>query len=106
MLPIQTILNTTDFSVQSQYAFPLACALARDYGARLVVLHVVVPPLIVYGEGLTPPEPEMVLADARERLNQLQIPHDSIRAERLVEEGDPPAAILRVAQDVHADLIV
>ena len=30
MLPIHTILHPTDFSERSAYAFPLACALARD----------------------------------------------------------------------------
>jgi nucleotide-binding universal stress UspA family protein len=41
MLSIRTILYSTDFSPESTYAFPLACALARDYGARLIIVHVV-----------------------------------------------------------------
>jgi nucleotide-binding universal stress UspA family protein len=64
MLPIRTILHPTDFSEYSGYAFRLACALARDYGARLVVLHVAAPPVVVYGEGVLPPAPE----DYQERL--------------------------------------
>ena len=40
MLPIRTVLHPTDFSPQSDAAFQVACALARDYGARLVLLHV------------------------------------------------------------------
>src|SRR5262249_32901981 len=36
VLPIHTILHPTDFSERSGYAFQLACALTRDYGARLV----------------------------------------------------------------------
>ena len=35
MLPIKTILHPTDFSKHSANAFEVACALARDYGARL-----------------------------------------------------------------------
>ena len=31
MLAIRTILHPTDFSEQSDYAFRLACSLARDY---------------------------------------------------------------------------
>ena len=38
---IKTILHPTDFSRQSEYALGLACGLARDHGARLVLLHVV-----------------------------------------------------------------
>ena len=38
MLALQTILHPTDFSEHSNNAFHLACALARDYNARLVVL--------------------------------------------------------------------
>ena len=40
MFPIKTILHPTDFSKCSAHAFPFACALARDYGARLIVVHV------------------------------------------------------------------
>jgi nucleotide-binding universal stress UspA family protein len=40
MLPILTILHPTDFSDCSEYARQLAASLARDYGARLVVVHV------------------------------------------------------------------
>jgi nucleotide-binding universal stress UspA family protein len=39
MLAVKTILHPTDFSEGSDAAFDFACALARDYGARLVVLH-------------------------------------------------------------------
>ena len=38
MLPVHTILFPTDFSENPQQAFPLACSLARDCGARVVVL--------------------------------------------------------------------
>jgi len=40
MLSIQTILHPTDLSPRSEYALQLACSLARDHGARLIVLHV------------------------------------------------------------------
>jgi hypothetical protein len=33
MLAIATILHPTDFSEHSEFAFRLACALARDYNA-------------------------------------------------------------------------
>jgi nucleotide-binding universal stress UspA family protein len=40
MLAIHTILHPTDFSPRAKSAFNLACALARDYDSRLVLLHV------------------------------------------------------------------
>ncbi len=43
MPSIQTILHPTDFSENSQCAFETACALARDYHATLLVLHVAMP---------------------------------------------------------------
>ena len=60
MLPMHTILHPTDFSEHSAAALRLGGALARDHGARLVLLHVVMPPTIIYGEGLLPPEPGSV----------------------------------------------
>jgi nucleotide-binding universal stress UspA family protein len=50
MTHFQTILNPTDFSDSSKSAYRVACALARDYGARLIVLHVAQPPVVIYDE--------------------------------------------------------
>src|SRR5689334_10092186 len=47
MLAFKTILHPTDFSEQSSVAFQLACALARDHGARLIVLHVAEEPVTI-----------------------------------------------------------
>jgi nucleotide-binding universal stress UspA family protein len=106
MLAIRTILHPTDFSEQSQAAFVLACALTRDYGARLIALHVVATEAFVYGEGYLPPTSEELLADAREQFERLQPPQGTVRAEHRLEQGDAAPEILRVAQEVHADLIV
>ena len=106
MLPIHTILFPTDFSEASEHAFPLACALTRDYGARLVILHVAPLPTIAFGEGVVPPNPELYAHEAHEQLNRLQVPDADVRAERRFEEGDPATEILRAAQELPADLIV
>ena len=106
MLPLHTILHPTDFSDRSEYAFRLACSLARDYSARLVVLHVVSPPVVIYGEGVVPPEPEAFRAEAQEKLNRLEAPAPGVGMERRLTEGDPVAEILRLAQESGADLIV
>lgn len=107
MLSIQTILHPTDFSERSENAFQLACALTRDYGARLVVLHVVAPlSPFAYGEGLPPPDPTILLREAKDHLERLEVPGADARAERRLEKGDPAAEILRVAQEIDASLIV
>jgi len=105
MFAIRTILHPTDFSEQSEYALRLACALARDHGAHLIVLHVAPPPVIASAEGVFHSEPEYCLEPLREQLHQLQTP-DVGRVDRRVEEGEPEDEILRVAQESNADLIV
>ena len=44
MLPVKTLLHPTDLTEASDYAFDLACQIARLRGAKVVVLHVVPPP--------------------------------------------------------------
>jgi nucleotide-binding universal stress UspA family protein len=106
MLPLHTLLHPTDFSDRSEFGFGLACSLARDYGARLVVLHVASAPTVVYGEGIVPPDPEDFLAEAKESLDQIEAPAEGVQLERRLEEGDPAAEIVRVAKEIGADLIV
>jgi nucleotide-binding universal stress UspA family protein len=106
MAPIHTILHPTDFSTQSAYALRLACSLARDYGARLVVLHVFEEPAVAYGEGVMLPPAVDFVEESREQLRHLPIPADDVRAERRFERGDAVDQILRVAGDMQADLIV
>jgi nucleotide-binding universal stress UspA family protein len=106
MLPIHTILHPTDFSDRSAHALRLAGALARDYGARLVVLHVAEMPPAAYAEGFPPIDPDEVVRDARRQLEALDVPLTTTPAERRLEVGNPIEVILHVARDLHADLIV
>jgi nucleotide-binding universal stress UspA family protein len=110
MLPIRTVLHPTDFSEHSGYAFRLACSLARDYGARLIVLHVLERPLLVYTGVMTAPPPPPPSAEqrqsAREQLHGIKPPDPAIGVEHLLEEGDPATAILQVAQERPCELIV
>jgi nucleotide-binding universal stress UspA family protein len=106
MLPIHTVLHPTDFSSHSEFAAGLAGALARDYGARLVFLHVAKPPPVFTGEGMLPVDLEEIRAEGAARLNELPGPRGDVRAERRLEVGDPATEILRVADELSADLIV
>jgi nucleotide-binding universal stress UspA family protein len=106
MLAVRTILHPTDFSGPSRSALGLAWALARDYGARLIVVHVVAPPVVVSAEGVAPLNPDEFRAAAREELGRLAVPCADVPVERRLEEGDAAAEILRAARESNADLIV
>jgi len=105
MTPIKTILHPTDFSERSAYAYQLACALARDYGARLILLHVAALPTVAYGDGIAPVEPEGYWEELRKKLYRLA-PGPKIVTEHRFEEGHAATVILEVAKEDQADLIV
>ena len=106
MLPIKSILHPTDFSKPSEYALRFACALARDYQARLVLVHVVEPP-VYYGElGMAVPLPADFNDHLRERLSHLAPKNFDLSVETVLVEGNASREILRVAEEQHCDLIV
>jgi len=104
MLAIKSILHPTDFSEPSECAFRLACSLASDYQAQLVIVHVIQLP-IVFGEGLvaSTTEPD---DDLKEELFDLTVPDRRVKVVRHLEQGTPAAEILHLAKLSHADLIV
>jgi len=106
MFPIKTILHATDFSESSGHAFRVACALASDYKARLVVLHALPAPVVGYPEGIVLTEPDEFRADAHARLAQLNPGDPATPMERLLSEGDPVTAIVETAKGHNCDLIV
>jgi nucleotide-binding universal stress UspA family protein len=108
MLAFKTILHPTDFSERSQFAFKLACSLARDHGAKVVLLHVVPPPqMTTYDEVLVPPltdpNQDLELAD---RMDKIVSPCPNVTLERRLEEGFAATEIVRLAKELQADLIV
>jgi nucleotide-binding universal stress UspA family protein len=105
MFSIRTILHPTDFSEPSTAALQTACDLAQSYRARLIVLHVVAPPLAFYTEYSVPPDPAEIKAEDQARLDRLSLPIN-VGCERWLKEGDPATEIVRVAQEVEADVIV
>jgi nucleotide-binding universal stress UspA family protein len=98
MLSLRTILHPTDYSERAAHALRLACSLAKDHGARLVILHVV-----------TPTQDTWLQKDAKElqeKLDQLPVPGADVQVERVLTEGLPAVEILRTAAARHCDLIV
>jgi nucleotide-binding universal stress UspA family protein len=106
MLPIRTILHPTDFSESSRPAFELACALARDYSAALVVTHVVPPTGAFAVDGIAIPLPAEEPYEAHVRLARVRPADGSVEVEHRLLEGDPITMILKFAEDVKADMIV
>jgi nucleotide-binding universal stress UspA family protein len=106
MLPIRTILHPTDFSESSRPAFELACALARDYSAALVVTHVVPPTSAFAVDGIAIPLPAEEPYEARARLANVRPDARHAEVEHRLLEGDPITMILKLAEDVKADMIV
>jgi nucleotide-binding universal stress UspA family protein len=104
MLPIRRILHPTDFSDRSDNAFQVACALARDHNAPLVVLHVVAP-RVFYGEGFSSASLG-VIERPEARLRGVQPFDPAVKMEHQMAEGHPAAEILRVARETGCDLIV
>ncbi len=108
----KTILFPTDFSEHSQRGLKVACALARERGARLVLLHVVVdapPALLPDVAGFRYDEMVEALRErSAESLPKL-LDEDAARGLELTcrtEFGIPHAEIVRVAAEEGVDLIV
>jgi len=105
MFSIHTILHPTDFSAPSEPALRLAGTLASDYGAHLVILHVIRTPLAL-SDGVIFPELDDGHDELRDKLDRLEIPEDNVGVIRRLEEGNPAAEILQAARLCRADLIV
>ncbi len=105
MSPIQTVLHPTDFSEPSRIAFELACSLARDYGAQLIICHVMQPLIPSQGEGVLAPVPDGHAEEIGETLLRLH-PPASVPAIHVLETGQPVEEILRLAKESLVDLII
>ena len=106
MLTIRRILHPTDFSSLSHPAFELACCLARDFGAGLVVCHVSPPPIAAVVEGMVVDVPAGESEQTRMRLEQVEPTDTSIKVVHRLEVGDAVREIIRLADEEKADLIV
>ena len=106
MLPIRTILHPTDYSESSGSAFELACALARDYSATLVVAHVVPPTRVFAPDGIAVPLPAEEEYEPRAKLARLHPTDPRVEIDHRLLEGDPADTILKLAETTGADVIV
>lgn len=106
MLAIRKILHPTDYSELSRPAFELACALARDFDAELVICHVSLPPIIAAGEGAIVNVPIGETEELMAQLEQVKPAERQIRVGHKLLQGDPASEIIWLANDIKPDLIV
>jgi nucleotide-binding universal stress UspA family protein len=106
MLPMRTILVPTDFSCSSANAFAIAASLAREAGARVILLHVLSEPTFPEGAGLIPFDSSMYRDEMRDKLEHEAAHCSGLLLEQRLVRGKPIPEILRVAHESQCDLIV
>lgn len=111
-LVLRRILVPLDFSGQSRQAFDCAVPLAATFGAKISLLHVVQPPVVMRtmpdGGIAMPVNTDRLVELARERLDEMaaEFLPARVRGDRMVREGSPAYEITAAAEAIKADLIV
>lgn len=105
-MPLPVIVFATDFSHPSDAALPHAAALARQKGAKLLIVHVEEPPLAYGGGELYYGIPEPDPARIRAMLEAVRPADPTLPFEQRLAMGDPAAEICRIASDEGAEMIV
>lgn len=106
MLPTRNVLYATDFSDASLPAFQVACALCRNHGSQLFLLHVLAPPATVLDMGEAFLAPEERSKNAMRDLRRLKPADAGILIDYLLRQGTPAEEILKTAAERHCDMIV
>ena len=96
---LEKILYASDFSADSLLAAPYAFSYAEKLRAQLTLLHVI-PTL--------PESPYLDSQMATVRLGEIASPYPQLvmAPDLVIEMGSPASVILKVAADLHVDLIV
>ncbi len=100
------ILFPTDFSHCSDAALPLATSLARDAGAKLLIVHAEEPPMAYGGGEMYYGMPDPVREDLQSMLQRVVPLDPKIPYEHHLIVGDPASAIAELAKSEGVDLIV
>jgi len=107
------ILHPTDFSKASKPAFERAVSFAKQEGAELLLVHVMVPPAPFVGDGYVSPKTyeDIEAAARRSAESQMQAvlaraKKAGVRAVGILAEGAPFDEIVRTAKRKRADVIV
>lgn len=105
------ILVCLDRSERGERSLEHAAGLARRFGARLTLLHVLEHPGAPAATGAAPADPlewEILRADSRSYLERLRrrLAEEGLEADARLVEGHAPTRIVREARDSRADLVV
>jgi nucleotide-binding universal stress UspA family protein len=103
---IRVILHPTDFSASSEAALEVARLLARDHGARLVLLHVTPLDVALEGALVAGGNPQADLDSLQALRTRVEGPDLKFKVDVRLAEGDAAVETLRIAEDFGADLIV
>jgi universal stress protein A len=107
MASFKTILHPTDFSPSASEALQIAGSLAREHGAKLILLHVAQRPVSsVAGMPVPPPPPTVDWSGLRAELDALATGIKNVSVESRLLEGEPASTIVDLAREVGADIIV
>lgn len=106
MFQVKILLHPTDFSEYSDEAHAIACEMARDHHARLVVLHVTDKPVISYIEKSSELNPDQIQQKLWETLQWPREKEADLNVEHRITEGDAVTQILSVAKEIGCDLMV
>ncbi len=104
-IAFRTVLCAVDLGPQSRKAVCWAAHLAEAFGARMLLMHAIPALESKPGEYFDQDLPVELAQGAREELGKLGAGFDA-QPDVIVERGDPPAAVCRVAGQNHADLLV
>ena len=100
------IVFPTDFSTSSDAALEHAAGLARDMGARLLIVHVEEPPLAYGGGEMYYGVPEPDRSAIEKMLGKIKPSTAEVPYEHHLLIGSPADEIVRFADEHGADLIV
>jgi nucleotide-binding universal stress UspA family protein len=112
MINLKRIVTATDFSPPSQVALRYASALAKAFGAEVILCHVLESPdflstLPPVAEGYFPPNlAEIQEQHARTQCEQSLAQVGLVGAKLLFPQGGPAHEIVRIAAEQNADLII
>ena len=104
----KSILCATDFSDFSNHTVNYGVALAKEFGARLVVCHVIdLSAVAIYGEFQLDPvgQQNRIIEDANKQLEAIT-GNQPVQWEPLITVGKPADEILRAVEEKDIDLVI
>jgi len=112
MIHLKRILVPTDFSDSARHALSYGVSFAQEYGAEILLLHVVENLTVGYASDLFPvPMAEVyeeISGYAKAELAKLgaEVRAKGVTVRELVAQGKPSAEILRIAREETVDIVV